>query len=519
MPDHVLLLIPGLPLLAAILIALMLLFGQSQVGKGERLTARIALLAALLSLLLVIALDVTWVIAGGVTRQISVLPWLKSGVYAVAISLTVDSLSLTFATLIAFISLLVMRFSVNYLHREAGFKRFFMVLCLFITAMQIIALSGNALLTFVGWELVGASSYLLIAYNLHNKTATTNATRAFVTNRLGDAGFLLSLFMGFQWFGSLEWPVLLTLHPNMSGLLLGVTALGFVGAAIIKSGQFPFSAWIVRAMEGPTPSSGIFYGAIMVHAGIYLLLRIHPLLEQIPELQYLLILVGVLTVLYGWLGAQVQTDIKTSLMFSTLSQTGLMLVSIGLGWYTLVLVHVVLHAIWRTYQFLYSPSFAVQIEWQAAPALPTWVRKRRWLYNAIVQRFWIDPLIDWLLVKPTEALAQEAQVFDGHILDKLSGSPSHNAGISSLAQMQALQQGTHRLEQQVGVGSGVLGKLMQSIAEHMEWLEQHLLMQHEGGRANRALDTLGRYLDRIERLLIQPRYLVLLVAITLVVIF
>ena len=123
------------------------------------------------------------------------------------------------------------------------------------------------------------------------------------------------------------------------------------------------------------------------------------------------------------------------------------------------------------------------------------------------------------MVKPTEALAQEAQVFDGHILDKLSGSPSHNAGISSLAQMQALQQGTHRLEQQVGVGSGVLGKLMQSIAEHMEWLEQHLLMQHEGGRANRALDTLGRYLDRIERLLIQPRYLVLLVAITLVVIF
>ena len=109
MPDSVLLLIPGLPLLAAILIALMLLLGQGQVGKGERLTARIALLAALLSLLLVIALDVTWVIAGGVTRQISVLPWLKSGVYEVVISLTVDSLSLTFATLIAFISLLVIR--------------------------------------------------------------------------------------------------------------------------------------------------------------------------------------------------------------------------------------------------------------------------------------------------------------------------------------------------------------------------------------------------------------------------
>lgn len=519
MSEIALLLIPGLPLIAALWLAFSMVFGWQRGEEGESATSITALLAAFLSLLLVLNLDVQWVLHARTPQQIVLGQWLHSGTYTTSLSFTVDSLSLTMATLIGCINLLVIRFGVNYLHREIGFQRFFMIMSLFTAGMQIIALAGNALFTFVGWELAGASSYLLIGYNWQSKTATRNATRAFVTNRLGDAGFFLGLFMAFKWFNSAEWNLLLMPNSSMPGLMVGITALGFMGAALIKSGQFPFSAWITGALEGPTPSSTVFYGSIMVHAGIYLLLRIHPLLESAPELQYLLLLVGVLTIMYAWLGVQVQTDIKTSLLFSTLGQTGIMVITIALQAYTLALIHLVLHAIWRTYQFLHSPSFALHVDWQAAPSAPKWLYKRTWLYNAALQRFWLDPLTNWLFVKPTQALSHEAQVFDGHILDKLSGTPSLSSNISSLADMQALQQGRLRLETQVGVGSGALGKLMQAVAEQLEWLEQKLLFQQQGGKATRTLDILGHYLDRIDRLLTQPRYLVLLVAVTLVVIF
>lgn len=519
MPDSALLLIPGLPLGAALWLAFNQVMGWLRGEEGEKATAFIALTAAFLSLMLVLILDGQWLLQGSIKRQLVFGQWLHSGTYTAAISFTLDGLSLTMATLIGVINLLVMRFSVNYLHRESGFQRFFMVMCLFTAAMYLIALAGSALFTFVGWELAGASSYLLIAYNWQSQTATRNATRAFVTNRLGDAGFLLGLFMAFKWFNSTEWNLLLMPNSSMPGLMVAITAFGFMGAALVKSGQFPFCGWITGALEGPTPSSTVFYGSIMAHAGIYLLLRIHPLLEGAPELQYVLLLVSVLTIIYAWLGAQVQTDIKTSLLFSTLGQTGLMLFSIALQWYTLALVHLVLHVIWRTYQFLHSPSFALYVDWQPAPPAPVWLRQRVGLYNAALHRFWLDPLADWLLVKPTQALSQEAQVFDGHILDKLSGTPGLSSNIASLADMQAVQQGRLSVENQIGVGSGILGKLMQAIAEQLEWLEKQLLFQQQGGKATLTLEVLGRYLDRIDRLLTQPRYLVLLVAVTLVVIF
>jgi NADH:ubiquinone oxidoreductase subunit 5 (subunit L)/multisubunit Na+/H+ antiporter MnhA subunit len=517
MPDFSLLLIPGLPLLAACWIALGSLFGWNKGEDAEPATARLVTTAGLLSLLLVLA----WVAdtALGSTRQVVLFPWLHSGMYNAYISFTLDTLSLSVATLVGLITLLVARFSVNYLHREIGFQRFFMVLALFIAAMYLIVLAGSGLLAFIGWELAGASSYLLIGYNWQSKTATVNATRAFVTNRIGDAGFLLGMFMAFTWFHSTEWNVLTAPASGLSSLMVGITAFGFMLAALVKSAQFPFSAWITRALEGPTPSSTVFYGSIMVHAGVYLLLRIHPLLEQAPALQYLLLLLGILTLLYGWLGGLVQTDIKTSLMFSTLGQTGLMLVEISFGWYTLALVHLLLHAVWRAYQFLHSPSFALHTAWQSAPTVSAWLGKYPWLQTAALHRFWLDPMADWLLVKPTLALSHETQVFDGQILDKLSGTPSHHSGISSLAEMQALQQGQLRLESSIGIGSGLFGKLMQWVAEQLEWLENRLLLQQGGGKAQQGLALLGHYLDRIERLLNQPRYLVLLVVVTLVVIF
>lgn len=517
MPNSLLLLIPGLPFLAALWIVLGFIFGWNRGEKGERETALVAVTANTLSLLAMVALAI-YDFTHGAPGHVMLFPWLQSGDYQASVSLMLDTLSLSFGVVMATITLVVTRFSVNYLHREPGFQRFFIVMSLFSCAMLLIVLSGSALLGFIGWEMAGISSYMLIAYAWQRETAAEGATRAFVTNRFGDTGYLFGMFIGFSWLGNVEWNVLFGEKPDMSGMVVGLMSMGFMLAALVKSAQFPFSAWITRALEGPTPSSAVFYGSIMVHAGIYLLLRLEPLLEESPLLGNVLILLGVLTVLYGWLGVQVQTDIKSSLIFSTQQQTGLMLIEIGFGFYTLAAFHMGLHAIWRAYQFLHSPSFLQQTEWEPAKPAPAWLRKRRWLYTAALQRFWLVPLENWLLVRPTQALAHEVQTLDSRVIDRLTGTPSHSNMLSTLAEMQDFQQGKLRLESGIGTGSGLLGKLMQWVAERFEWLEDRLLLQKGGGKLGHYLQQLGEYLDLVEELLTQPRYLILLIAATLAVI-
>lgn len=503
--EALLLTITGLPFAAAIWLVLGFIVGWNRGEKGEKETAQVAITAHTLSLLGLIGLSLyAWRYT--LNPHLVLWTWLESGRFSVKLSFELSGLSLSFALVIATINLLVARFSVNYLHRERGFQRFFIVLNLFTCGMLLIVLSGNAMIGFVGWEMAGISSYMLIAYAWHRDTAVEGATSAFVTNRFGDTGYLFSLFIAFTWLGSSEWSVLLERHINMPGLLLALMTLGFCLAALIKSAQFPFSAWITRALEGPTPSSAVFYGSIMVHAGIYLLLRMHPLIEQTPELQTLLRLVGLLTVLYGWLGAQVQTDIKSSLLFSTQQQTGLMVITISYGWYNLAAVHMLLHAIWRAYQFLHSPSFLQQTGWMPAKPVPYWLQRQQWLYAAALQRFWLVPLEHALLVRPTQALAQEAQLLDSHILDRLTGSPLS----STLPTTEPISI--------VGEGHGLLGRLMQWVAEGFQDLEDRLLLRKSGKRLNQSLGYLGSYLDFIEDLLKQPRYLILLIAATLAVI-
>ena len=167
--------------------------------------------------------------------------------------------------------------------------------------------------------------------------------------------------------------------------------IGFVIAALAKSAQLPFSAWLTRALEGPTPSSAIFYGAVMVHAGVYLMLRLEPLLLQVPDVMFGLVVAGALTAIYAWLCGLVQTDVKSALIFATLFQVSLMFVSIGLGWTTLALVHLCLHACWRVWQFLVAPSWLVITRERPAPP-PAWLRNNQFLYTAALQRFWLDKL-------------------------------------------------------------------------------------------------------------------------------
>jgi NADH:ubiquinone oxidoreductase subunit 5 (subunit L)/multisubunit Na+/H+ antiporter MnhA subunit len=510
------LLIPLLPWFAAAWIGFGYLLGLNRGEAGERHTALIATIAASGSFLLLIALGLLSMIQG-IPGEIEYGNWFKSGDYAIPISLLLDTLGLSIATIFAFITLLVIRFSVNYMHREAGFQRFFMLMSLFSGAMQLIVLAGNALLLFIGWEIAGVCSFLLIGYAIDRPTATRNGVRAFVTNRIGDAGFILSLALSLLWLGGLDWDHLSLNASNIETLAAGLVASGFVIAALAKSAQLPFAPWIARALEGPTPSSAIFYGALMVHAGVLLLIRLEPLLLQAHAVMVGIALLGALTVLYGWLSGLTQSDVKSALMFSTTTQVGWMFVWCGLGWFTLAAVHLSLHAIWRSFQFLSAPAQLYQARGAARP-VPAWLSRFGWLHRAALNRFWVEPLSDVLLVKPTLSLSRDVQYFDEQIVTRVAGLPAYTRSVSSLAQWEKLKQRSKPEAGNIGKGTGLAGKAMTWLADVLYWFESHLVLNRGGEELMKKLHRIGAVMERVEQLLSEPRYLIVLIVITFVVI-
>jgi len=507
--------IPLLPLLSALWIAGGYLAGANRGERGERQTALVAQLGAGLSLLLSLLLGMA-ALWQGAPGQIQVAEWLRSGNLVLNLSFSLDALGLAMSALVAFVALLTIRFSVNYMHREAGFQRFFMVLCLFAAAMQLIVTAGNAAVAFVGWELAGVSSYLLIAYNFDRPTASRNAGRAFVTNRIGDAGFILALFLSWHWLGGFDWVTIDTGAVRLSTVNADLLALGFLLAALAKSAQVPFAPWISRALEGPTPSSAVFYGSLMVHAGVFLLLRLEPLFQQAPQMMGILLLLGALTALYGWLSGLTQTDVKSALMFSTTSQVGLMFVWCGLGWFDLAAWHLGLHALWRAYQFLHAPALMHLISRPARP-VPAWLARRRGLQSAALNRFWLDALGEWLLVRPTAGLARDVDRFDEAVVSRMVGLPEQEHTISSLGEWEVRQQQGEASED-IGRGRGILGRLMEWLANLLHWFEERLVLRGGGEGLIQTLQKLGGYAQGIEKLLESPRYLMLLIMATFVVI-
>lgn len=507
-------LVPVLPALAALWIGVTSLAGINKGEKGESQTALVATIGSggALAFLLLLGL---FSLFNGVPGQVQMGNWFHSGALKFSISLLLDSYALLVATLSALISFLCIRFSVNYMHRETGFQRFFMLMSLFTSAMLLILLSGNLLLTFIGWELAGVSSYLLIGYAYDRTTATENANWAFVTNRIGDAGFILGIFLSFSWLNTQEWTQIQSGAESLSPLYATLIAGSFLVAALAKSAQIPFAGWIGRALEGPTPSSAVFYGSLMVHAGVYLLIRLQPVLEQTPALMVGLTVLGVVSVLYGWLGALVQTDIKSSFMFSTTAQVGLMFTACGLGWFELAGLHLLLHAAWRAYQFLHAPSLIYMVD-RPQRRVPVWLANKGWIYNAALRRFWLDQVSNAVLIKPTNSLARDLQNFDERVVNRLVGLPSRCNAISGMGDCGTGSRVTP--EGSINEVRGVAGRLMESLAGGLQWFENHLILKGGGEGLVHAIQLLGKYMEQAEYLLSQPRYLVLLIAATFVVI-
>lgn len=510
-----------LPLLAATTIGSLHLFNILDGEVSEQTTARLANYAIGLACLFAFALLGTDLL-GQNADSFNVGRWLQVDDFAINFSFITSGFSVKLAALYSVLLFIVTRFAVNYLHREAGFHRFFFVLSLFSAAMLMLVLSANAVGTFIGWEIAGLCSYLLIAYMYDRPTAAHNATRVFITNRIGDAGFIAGISLCYFYLHSSDWLEINALANQLSDGQANLIALCFALAALVKSAQFPFTPWIARAMEGPTPSSAIFYGAVMIHSGVYLLFLLRPVLEHAPLVMALIASVGLITAVYAYLVGLTQTDIKSSLIFATSGQLGLMFLECGLGFWQLASWHLCAHAVVRAYQLLTAPSLLHNVHHNPIkPVHPLLANSTRF-YTYALQRFWLEPATDWMLTKPLLSLANDLSYFDKQIVDRLMGSPTPTfSAISSLAQAEEQKIGAHLNidDDSFAQGSGLAGKLTEWIAACLHWFETRFVLR---GVSKDAID-LGRHLghiaNHIELSLLKPRYLVLFIFITLLVAF
>lgn len=515
MPTELLALSPLAPFLAVVFIACGMATGRILNEQGERTTRRMALCATQISLALIFAAMACKAFTPW-QDHIHLGTWLESGTYRININFILDWLGLTMAALVAGLSTLTLRFSAAYMHRESGFHRFFLIVSLFAGSMLLLATAGNAGLAFVGWELAGLSSYLLIAYNFERPTATANATRVFVTNRVGDAGFLLGIALTFFWTGSIDWAKLTGQAHLLQEWQANVLACCFLLAALAKSAQLPFTPWLSRAMEGPTPSSALFYSAVMVHAGVYLVLRLQPLFEQAPLAMASMAGLGVLTASYGYYCGLAQTDVKSALIQATSGQVGLMFFAAGLGYWRLALVHLCAHALLRSYQFFTAPALMHHIAGVPPRPLPRWLAHRPDLYLAALQRLWLEAATDWVLVKPVQRLAADMESFDQQIIQPAFGlpnpAPAKTVGKDRENPEPACLPEIPHAEGWAGLTVGALSNVS-------NWLEAKLLWQ--GASPSWALRSrnLGRHLNQLETLFTHPRYLVVLILATLLAVF
>ncbi|HEX8003735.1 MAG TPA: NADH-quinone oxidoreductase subunit L [Mycobacteriales bacterium] len=280
------------------------------------------------------------------------------GELKVQADLFLDPLSSAFTLLITGVGTLVHVYSIGYMEHDAERRRFFAYLNLFLASMLLLVLASNFVLVYVGWELVGVSSYLLIGFWSHKHSAATAAKKAFVTNRVGDVGLSIAVVTIFVTFGTVGFQEVFENASRLSsGTATAICLLLLLGACA-KSAQFPLHVWLPDAMEGPTPASALIHAATMVTAGVYLIARTHPLFEQSQLALNLVTAVGIVTVLIGGVIACVQDDIKKVLAYSTVSQIGYMFLGVGLGpgAYAVGIFHLLTHGFFKALMFMGAGS-------------------------------------------------------------------------------------------------------------------------------------------------------------------
>ena len=268
----------------------------------------------------------------------------------------VDRLSVWMMLIVTGIGFLIHVYSIGYMHDDEGYSRFFAYLNLFIFSMLLLVMGDNFLMLFFGWEGVGLCSYLLIGFWYSNKAYGAAARKAFIMNRIGDLGLLMGMFLIIKTFGSLNYQeVFSRIYEADTATLTAIGLLLFIGA-MGKSAQIPLYTWLPDAMAGPTPVSALIHAATMVTAGIYLVARCNGLYSLAPEALHFIAAIGLATSIFTAIIGLRQNDIKKALAYSTVSQLGLMFLSLGMGAYTSAMFHVTTHAFFKALLFLAAGS-------------------------------------------------------------------------------------------------------------------------------------------------------------------
>jgi len=370
--------------------------------------------------------------------------WVTIPEYQFHIKLIFDRLSIPFVMLSYILCGTIFQFASRYMHREPGYNRFFTLNAVFLLGMVTTSLAGTIETLFAGWELVGLSSALLVAFFHERPAPVRNGLRVWCVYRVSDAALLIAALtlhhFGHSDFekvlGTASWPAGLATVSEHEALVVGLLMLL---AAAGKSALIPFSGWLPRAMEGPTPSSAVFYGALSVHLGAFLLLRISPILVKSPLLCVIIVGLGLSTAVYATIVGRAQTDIKSAICFASLTQVAIIVAEIGIGLRFLPLIHILGNGCLRTLQFVRAPTLLQdyrQLENAIGDRLPRltgfWDSllprgMRTGLYRFAIERGYLDSMIDDYIVAPFVSVFRWCDRMERRWTDYLSGGKSRES--------------------------------------------------------------------------------------------
>lgn len=412
---------------------------------SEAVTGRLVQLACVLGLAAALAVLGWMLLVGNRGMPVEVGHWVQVPHFQFSLKFVFDRLSVPFVILSFLLCGTIGAFANRYLHREPGFHRFFVLFAVFLLGMVVTSLAGTIETLFLGWELVGLSSALLIAFFHERVSPVRNGLQVWAVYRVSDAALLIAAVMLHHLnshgdfaalFGdAAAWPAGQASVSPQTALIVGLLLLL---AAAGKSAMVPFSGWLPRAMEGPTPSSAVFYGALSVHLGAFLLLRVSPLLELSLPLRIAVISVGLATAIFAAISSSVQTDIKSALSLASLTQVGLIVVEIGFGLHYLALAHIIGHASLRTLQFLRAGSVLQDLRMHENAlgqslagdrnSLP-WLSdsmRLRW-YRFGLERGYLDDYLAVAIAQPLLTLFRTCDALERRWTDFLAGGQSRES--------------------------------------------------------------------------------------------
>src|SRR6187551_1213702 len=330
-------------------------------NKNEKVIGLIVRAAKIFYIILSVLFVAGWIVNGFTPINYNLATIYQTDHFVFAIQFYYDEITAVFSIVGSLLFFLVATFSKYYMHRDEGFKRFFNIILLFAAGYNFIIFSGNFETLFVGWEIKGLCSFLLIAFYRNRYLPVKNAYKTITNYRISDVALILAMWMMHHLthqnisYTELDKARDLAAQTHHTSMAVFIVCM-FILAATIKSAQFPFTTWLPRAMEGPTSSSAIFYGSLSVHIGVFLLLRTHAFWQDMLWARITIIVIGALTGIFATLIARVQPNVKTQIAYSSAAQIGIMFIEVALGFHWLVLIHFAGNAFLRTYQLLVSPS-------------------------------------------------------------------------------------------------------------------------------------------------------------------